>query len=82
MNQTFVLSGFDQEEGPYVSGKKFEEGNHGHRMKVKGGYFPVAPLDSGGDLRAEMLIHARGEMGVVKWKSTTTKWRRASMSWA
>jgi glutamine synthetase len=53
MNQTFVY--LDSEEGPYVSGKKFEEGNHGHRMKVKGGYFPVAPLDSGGDLRAEML---------------------------
>jgi glutamine synthetase len=46
---------FTSEEGPYVSGRKFEEGNHGHRMKVKGGYFPVAPLDSAGDLRSEML---------------------------
>src|SRR5262245_3648250 len=53
MNETFVY--LDSEEGSYVSGRKMEEGNHGHRMKVKGGYFPVAPLDAGGDLRAEML---------------------------
>jgi glutamine synthetase len=53
MNRTFVE--LDSEEGPYGSGKKTDEGSHGHRMKVKGGYFPVAPLDSAGDLRAEML---------------------------
>jgi glutamine synthetase len=46
---------FTSEEAPYVTGKKFEEGNHGHHMKIKGGYFPVAPLDSAGDLRSEML---------------------------
>src|SRR3546814_20746797 len=27
----------------------------GHRAPLKGGYFPVAPLDQGGDLRSEML---------------------------
>ena len=43
------------EEGPYISGKKLEEGNHGHRPNIKGGYFPVPPLDSAADLRAEML---------------------------
>ncbi len=53
MNRTFVE--FDSEEGPYGTGKQVPEGSHGHRMKVKGGYFPVAPLDSAGDLRAEML---------------------------
>jgi glutamine synthetase len=53
MNKTFVE--FTSEEAPYVTGKKFDEGNHGHHMKVKGGYFPVAPLDSAGDLRSEML---------------------------
>jgi glutamine synthetase len=46
---------FTSEEAPYVTGKKFDEGNHGHHMKIKGGYFPVAPLDSAGDLRSEML---------------------------
>ena len=53
MNRTFIE--FDSEEGPYGTGKQVPEGSHGHRMKVKGGYFPVAPLDSAGDLRAEML---------------------------
>jgi glutamine synthetase len=31
-----------------------EQGNPGHRPPIKGGYFPVAPVDAGGDLRAEM----------------------------
>ena len=45
----------DSEEGPYVTGKAFPEGNLGHRPDVKGGYFPVPPVDSMQDLRAEML---------------------------
>ncbi len=51
------------EEGPYLSGKKMEEGNHGHRPPVKGGYFPVPPLDASSDLRAEMLT-VIADMGV------------------
>ena len=51
------------EEGPYISGKKLEEGNHGHRPNIKGGYFPVPPLDSAADLRAEMLT-VMADMGV------------------
>jgi glutamine synthetase len=51
------------EEGPYLSGKKMEEGNHGHRPGIKGGYFPVPPLDSAADLRAEMLT-VMADMGV------------------
>jgi glutamine synthetase len=45
----------DSEEGPYVSDKKFPDGNTGHRPPIKGGYFPVPPVDSQSDLRAEML---------------------------
>jgi glutamine synthetase len=45
----------DSEEGPYVSAKKYPDGNTGHRPPVKGGYFPVPPVDSQSDLRAEML---------------------------
>ena len=45
----------DSEEGPYVSGKKYPDGNTGHRPPIKGGYFPVPPVDSQSDLRAEML---------------------------
>lgn len=43
------------EEGPYASGDEFEAGNMGHRPAVKGGYFPVPPVDSMSDMRAEML---------------------------
>ena len=45
----------DNEEGPYNSARAYEEGNLGHRPGVKGGYFPVPPVDSGQDLRSEML---------------------------
>ncbi|MGD8325502.1 MAG: type I glutamate--ammonia ligase [Sphingomonadales bacterium] len=45
----------DDVEGPYNSGRKFEEGNYAHRPRAKGGYFPVAPVDSGNDMRAEMV---------------------------
>ncbi|MFQ8431443.1 type I glutamate--ammonia ligase [Amaricoccus sp. W119] len=33
----------------------YEMGNMGHRPGVKGGYFPVPPVDSAQDIRAEML---------------------------
>ncbi|HEY7871591.1 MAG TPA: type I glutamate--ammonia ligase [Rudaea sp.] len=44
----------DSEEGAWSSNREFEGGNSGHRPGVKGGYFPVAPVDSLGDLRGEM----------------------------
>ncbi|MEQ9488302.1 MAG: type I glutamate--ammonia ligase [Alphaproteobacteria bacterium] len=53
----------DSEEGPYNSGAEFEEGNFGHRPGAKGGYFPVPPVDSGTDLRAEMVT-VMTEMGI------------------
>ena len=46
---------FDSEEGDYNTDSEYEEGNLGHRPRVKGGYFPVAPVDSGTDIRAEMV---------------------------
>jgi glutamine synthetase len=46
---------FDSIEGPYNTGKTYEDGNTGHRPRVKGGYFPEAPIDAHSDLRAEML---------------------------
>ena len=42
------------DEAAWVSGNSFEEGNTGHRPGVKGGYFPVPPVDSLHDLRAAM----------------------------
>jgi len=53
MNHTFYQ--LDESEGPYNTGRDFEGGNTGHRPAAKGGYFPVPPIDSHGDLRAEML---------------------------
>ena len=61
MNSCFYE--LDSEEGPYVSGKIFGEGNIGHRPLPKGGYFPVPPVDSGSDLRAEMVTVMK-EMGL------------------
>ncbi len=54
---------FTSEEGPYTSDEMVEGGNLGHRPGVKGGYFPVAPIDAGTDLRAEMVT-VMAEMGV------------------
>ncbi len=61
MNHTFYE--IDSDEGPYVSGKVFEEGNVGHRPGIKGGYFPVPPVDSQSDLRSEMVT-TMSEMGM------------------
>ena len=54
----------DSQEGPQAGLKDYPEGNMGHRPAVKGGYFPVPPVDSESDLRAEMLS-TMAEMGVV-----------------
>jgi len=61
MNETFVM--LDDIEGPYNTGRTYEGGNYGHRPPIKGGYFPVAPLDQGSDLRGEML-QVMADMGV------------------
>ena len=53
----------DSNEGAYNSGTKYENGNLGHRPAVKGGYFPVPPIDSAQDIRSEMLA-IMGEYGL------------------
>lgn len=46
----------DSEEGGWNGGKDYQDGyNSGHRPGRKGGYFPVQPVDSMVDLRAEMV---------------------------
>ena len=44
------------EEAAWASGEKVEGGNVGHRPNVKGGYFPVPPVDSLNDIRAAMCL--------------------------
>ena len=51
------------DEAAWVSGNSFEEGNTGHRPGVKGGYFPVPPVDSLHDLRGAMC-NAMEDMGL------------------
>jgi hypothetical protein len=50
-------------ERPWSSAEKFEGGNMGHRPPVKGGYFPVPPVDSLQDIRSAMCL-ALEQMGV------------------
>ncbi|MBN9028461.1 type I glutamate--ammonia ligase [Rhizobium sp. YJ-22] len=54
----------DSSELPSNDDTDYETGNLGHRPRVKGGYFPVPPIDSLQDMRSEMLT-VLGEMGVV-----------------
>ena len=45
----------DDIELPTNTGREYEGGNLGHRPRAKGGYFPVAPVDSAVDIRGEMV---------------------------
>jgi glutamine synthetase len=44
----------DAQEAAWNTGTTLEHGNMGHRPRVKGGYFPVPPVDSSHDLRSAM----------------------------
>jgi glutamine synthetase len=59
-NTGFKLDGI---ELPTNSDRDYEQGNMGHRMRTKGGYFPMNPMDSAQDMRGEMLS-VMGEMGL------------------
>ena len=54
----------DSDEASWNTYKFFEEGNIGHRPGIKGGYFPVPPVDSLQDVRSAMC-QVLEEMGVV-----------------
>ncbi|HSF47358.1 MAG TPA: type I glutamate--ammonia ligase, partial [Burkholderiales bacterium] len=51
------------EEAPWSSNEEYEGGNIGHRAPVKGGYFPVPPVDSLQDIRSAICL-ALEEQGV------------------
>ena len=54
MSGSFVK--VDSEEADWNTEKAYEGGNMGHRPSVKGGYFPVPPVDSSQDIRAAMCL--------------------------
>ncbi len=61
MSGSFVKIG--SEEAPWSSSDEMDGMNHGHRPRVKGGYFPVPPVDSFQDIRSQMCLLLE-EMGI------------------
>ncbi len=63
VNMTGAFYKIDSEESEWNSEKVYEDGNIGHRPGVKGGYFPVPPVDSLHDMRSAMCL-VMEEMGL------------------
>ena len=53
----------ESKEAAWSSDRDYEEGNVGHRPGVKGGYFPVPPVDAMQDVRSAMCL-AMADMGL------------------
>jgi glutamine synthetase len=57
----------DSEEAAWNSEKDYEGGNLGHRPGVKGGYFPVPPIDSSQDIRTQMVLTMQAMGLTMEW---------------
>jgi glutamine synthetase len=65
--ETKVNSGsyfIDSEAGWWNTGREEPGGNQGYKVRYKGGYFPVPPVDHYADLRDEMVLALQG-MGLT-----------------
>ena len=62
-NMQSAFYSIDSSEGAWNSSRSYENNNTGHRPTVKGGYFPVPPVDSLHDIRSAMCL-AMEEMGL------------------
>ena len=54
----------DSDEGSWNTNRMFDDGNTGHRPGVKGGYFPVPPVDSQQNIRSAMCTTMK-DMGLT-----------------
>lgn len=54
----------DSSEGHWNAGKDYEGGNIGHRPVLKGGYFPVPPVDSFQDIRSQICLILEEKLGI------------------
>lgn len=54
----------DSNEADWNTGTLSEDGNMGHRPRIKGGYFPVPPVDSSHDIRSAMC-QTLMQMGLI-----------------
>jgi glutamine synthetase len=57
----------ESEEAAWNSEKDYEGGNLGHRPGVKGGYFPVPPVDSAQDIRTQMVLTMQAMGLSMEW---------------
>jgi len=62
-NQHRGVYEIDSNEGAWNTAR-FEEPNLGYKPSFKGGYFPVSPTDTLGDIRGEMVYEMR-KIGIV-----------------
>jgi glutamine synthetase len=62
-NMQGAMYAVDSSEGAWNTSRSYEDSNTGHRPTVKGGYFPVPPVDSLHDIRSAMCL-ALEEMGL------------------
>jgi glutamine synthetase len=62
-----ALYAVESEEAAWNSEKDYEGGNLGHRPGVKGGYFPVPPVDSAQDIRTQMVLTMQAMGLTMEW---------------